>query len=332
MNGPPEGTRPPGDVKRITVQDILDVKRDSVDLELLTEGVPLDRPASDPDVSSPGLALAGYTARVPEGRMWVFGETEMTYLATLDDSEARSRLAALFAFGVPAVFVTKGQHVPDYFIEAARQHGVPVLRSGRTTKAFYRRIKPYLESALAPSTTLHGSLADVYGVGLLFMGESGVGKSECVLDLVERGHRLVADDLVMVTRPGANLLIGKGHELQRHHMEIRGIGIIDIPALFGVRAIRQQKRIEVVVQLEFWDPERAYSRTGLEEDEKEILEVSIPRVTVPLNPGKNITVISEVVAMNHLLKYSGVNSAESFDQALRRQMRPVREYLEQDHE
>jgi len=332
VNHPPRGSGQPGGAKSITVQDILDAKRESADLELLNEGVPLDRLALDPDVSSPGLALAGYTARVPEGRMWVFGETEMTYLATLDAADARSRLAGLFAFGVPAVFVTKGQHVPDYFLEVAREHGVPVLRSARATKVFYRRIKPFLEVALAPSTTLHGSLADVYGVGLLFMGESGVGKSECVLDLVERGHRLVADDLVMVTRPGTNLLIGKGHELQRHHMEIRGIGIIDIPALFGVRSIRQQKRIEVVVQLEFWDPKRVYSRTGLEEDEKEILEVSIPRVTVPLNPGKNITVISEVVAMNHLLKYAGVNSAESFDRDLRRHMRPVREYLEQDHE
>ncbi len=318
--------------KSITVQEILDLKRDTLDLELLDGSVPLDRPAFDADISSPGLAIAGYTARVPNGRMWVFGETEMTYLATLETADARSRVAALFAFEVPAVFVTKRQDVPEFFLEAAREHGVPVLRSGLATKSFYRRVKPFLEIALAPSTTLHGSLADVYGVGLLFVGESGVGKSECVLDLVERGHRLVADDLVMVSRQGSNLLIGRGHELQRHHMEIRGIGIIDIPALFGVRAIRQQKRIEVVVRLEFWHPKRVYSRTGLEEDQVEILEVKIPRVTVPLNPGKNITVISEVVAMNHLLKYAGVNSAEMFDRNLREHMRPVREYLEQDYE
>jgi HPr kinase/phosphorylase len=142
----------------------------------------------------------------------------------------------------------------------------------------------------------------------------------------------VADDLVLVSRRGNDVLIGRGHELQRHHMEIRGIGIIDIPSLFGIRAIRQQKRIEVVVQLELWDAQRTYSRTGLEEDEAEILGVSLPRVTVPLNPGKNITVISEVVAMNHLLKYSGVHSAQSFDQRLQDQMKPIREYLEQDYE
>lgn len=319
-------------MKSITIQDILAVKRDTLALEVLTPDVSLDRPASDADVSSPGLALAGYTARVPGGRMWVFGETEMTYLATLPPEVAREHLLGLFSFEVPAIFVTKGQAVPDYFLEAAREHHVPVILSRRTTKEVYQRLKPFLEGALAPSTSLHGSLADVYGVGLLFMGESGVGKSECVLDLVERGHRLVADDLVLVSRRGNDILIGRGHELQRHHMEIRGVGIIDIRALFGVRAIRQQKRIEVVVQLDLWDAASAYSRTGLEEDETEILGVPIPRVTVPLNPGKNITVISEVVAMNHLLKFTGVNSAQSFDERLRQQMRPVREYLEQDYE
>jgi HPr kinase/phosphorylase len=331
VSRPDNGSDPFGG-KSITVQEILDVKRDTLRLELLTPGVPLDRTASDPDVSSPGLALAGYIARVPEGRMWVFGQTEMMYLATLPPETARENLEKLFSFDVPAVFVSKGQQVPEHFLEVAKAKGVPVILSHRTTKDVYQRLKPFLEAALAPSTNLHGSLADVYGVGLLFVGESGVGKSECVLDLVERGHRLVADDLVLVSRRGNDVLIGRGHELQRHHMEIRGIGIIDIPSLFGIRAIRQQKRIEVVVQLELWDAQRTYSRTGLEEDEAEILGVSLPRVTVPLNPGKNITVISEVVAMNHLLKYSGVHSAQSFDQRLQDQMKPIREYLEQDYE
>lgn len=285
----------------------------------------LERFADDPDVTSPGLALAGFTARVPEGRMWVFGETEMAYLATVDDAEGESRLDELFSFDIPAVFVSKGQTVPQYFLDAATRHGIPVLLSGVTTKRLYQLIKPFLERSLAPSTTLHGSLASVYGVGLLFMGESGVGKSECVLDLVERGHRLVADDLVIVSRQGNDVLIGRGHELQRHHMEIRGIGIIDVSALFGVRAIRQQKRIEVIVNLEIWDHEREYSRTGLDEAYEDVLGVAVPKVTVPLNPGKNITVVSEVVAMSHLLKYSGVHSASAFDKRMR-------QYLEQDYE
>jgi HPr kinase/phosphorylase len=301
-------------------------------LEHLTPDVGLDRPITDAEISSPGLGLAGWTGRFADGRMLVFGETEMTYIGELDESGVRSRLTRLFGFDVPAVFVTKGQNVPPLFLELATEARVPVLLSRLATKEFYRRIKPYLEAVLAPVTTLHGSLADVYGVGLLFMGKSGVGKSECVLDLVERGHRLVADDLVFASRHGADILIGKGHELQRHHMEIRGIGIIDVRALFGIRATRLQKRIEVVVHLEHWDAERDYTRTGLDQDETEIHGVMLPRVTVPLNPGKNITVISEVIAMNRLLRYAGVDSAAIFDQRIRDSIRPFEEYLEWDQE
>jgi len=247
------------------------------------------------------------------------------YMDSIPVEQAEARLDRLFSFDVPAIFVSKGQDVPDYLLAAATRREVPVLRSQRTTKELYQLIKPFMELSLAPSTTLHGSLASVYGVGLLFMGESGVGKSECVLDLVERGHRLVADDLVLVSRQGNDVLIGRGHELQRHHMEIRGVGIIDVSALFGVRAIRQQKRIEVIVSLEVWSQDRDYSRTGLEQDVEDVLGIEVPKLTVPINPGKNITVISEVVAMNHLLQYTGVNSAVAFDHR-------IRQYLEQDYE
>lgn len=301
-------------------------------LEFLTSDVPLDRDCSDPDVTSPGLALAGFVERFPEGRVQVFGQTEMMYLSALDEEKAARRLETFFGRDIPVAFVTKGQEVPTPMVEAARRHGVPLFRTRLSTRDFFRRLKPYLEVALAPSTSVHGSLADVFGVGLLFIGSSGIGKSECVLDLVERGHRLVADDLVLVSRRGNDVLIGAGHPLQRHHMEIRGVGIIDVRGLFGIQAIRQQKRIEVVVRLEAWDDARSYDRTGLESNHEEILGVELPRVTVPLNPGKNITVISEVVAMNHLLKFSGVDSAARFDQELQRQMQPVAEYLEEDYE
>jgi HPr kinase/phosphorylase len=256
----------------------------------------------------------------------------MAYLASLEPPVVEERLTLLFNHDVPVVFVTKGLEVPDQFLSTAQEFQIPVFRTSMGTGQFFQRLNPYLEVSLAPTVSLHGSLADVYGVGLLFVGESGIGKSECVLDLVERGHRLVADDLVFASRRGHDIIIGHGHEIQRHHMEIRGIGIIDVKALFGIRAIRQQKRIEVVVQLEAWDDSREYSRTGLERETTEILGVSLPKVTVPLNPGKNITVISEVVAMNHLLKYTGVDPAVEFDQKLREAMRPVREYLEQDYE
>lgn len=316
----------------LSVQELVFARGSSLSLESLTPDVSLDRGCSDPDVESPGLALAGFVERFPAGRMQVFGQTEMMYLATLSPDEQRTCLEGFFSQGVPAAFVTKGQEIPDILLVSAGRYDVPVFRTDLSTKDFFRRLKPYLEFALAPSTAVHGSLADVYGVGLLFLGDSGIGKSECVLDLVERGHRVVADDLVLVSRRGQNVLIGKGHELQQHHMEIRGVGIIDVKALFGIRAIRLQKRIEVVVKLEEWDDVTSYDRTGLDQEHADILGVQLPKVTIPLNPGKNVTVISEVIAMNHLLKFAGVDSANQFDRELRRRLAPVAEYLEEDYE
>jgi HPr kinase/phosphorylase len=287
------------------------------------------------EVSSPGLALAGYVERFPAHRLQVLGETEISFLLSLPDAERLRVLRLFFGFHIPAVFVTKAQELPKGLAEAARDAGVPVLRSQLKTNEFYRRIKPVLEEAFAPTTNIHGSLADVYGVGLLFTGASGIGKSECVMDLVERGHRLVADDLVIVRRRGNDVLIGKGHELQRHYMEIRGIGLIDVPAIFGIRAVRQQKRIEVVVQLEEWNHDKVVDRTGLDLEEINILDVQLHKVRVPLNPGKNITVIAEVIAMNHLLRYSGHNAAERFNQRLIGHMRgaaDVKQYLAEDDE
>ncbi|MBS1241960.1 MAG: hprK, partial [Gemmatimonadetes bacterium] len=304
----------------LSARDLLQLSGNPLRLESLTGEVGLDRPLPDSELASPGLVLAGYTARFLPDRMHVLGETEISFLAGLDAAARRPRLEAFFSFKLPIVFVTKGQEIPPELVEFALASGVPVLRSSLKTAEFYRRIKPVVEEATAPRTTLHGSLADVYGVGLLFLGRSGIGKSECVLDLVERGHRLVADDVVQVTRRG-NMLIGQGHELAAHHMEIRGVGLIDIPALFGIRAVRQQKRVEVVVQLEDWDSAREADRTGLAQQEAEYLGVTLPRVIVPLNPGKNITVVSEVVAMNHLLRMTGIDTAAAFNERLIRRMR-----------
>lgn len=319
----------------LTLRELLARRGDPLQLESLTGELGLDRPLPDEEIASPGLALAGYTARFNPARLHVFGETELTFLATREPDERQRALEDFFSFDLPCVFITKGQTVPAELLELARARSVPVLRSTLKTAEFYRRIKPLLEEAFAPRTTLHGSLADVYGVGLLFVGRSGIGKSECVLDLVERGHRLVADDVVQVIQRGEEVLIGRGHELAGHHMEIRGIGLVDIPALFGVRAVRQQKRIEVVVQLEDWETARDQDRTGLLHQETEILGVRLPKVVVALNPGKNITVISEVVAMMHLLRYSGVDVAAAFNERLIKRMkeqRGVREYLRNDYE
>lgn len=317
----------------LRIRDFLRRKEQILCLELLEGEEGLDRPVPGPEVSSPGLALGGYTDRFVADRIQVLGETEISYLRSLSERECREAIARILDFEIPCLVVTKSQEVPAPLRELARDRQIPLIRSGLKTGELYRRIRPYLEEEFAPSTAIHGSLADVFGVGLLFVGRSGIGKSECVLDLVERGHRLVADDVVLVHRRGNDVLIGRGHEFQRHHMEIRGIGIIDVRALFGIHATRQQKRIEVVVQLEEWQEGAYYDRTGLEAERTSILDVELPRVVVPLNPGKNITVIAEVVAMNHLLRYAGVDAAAVFDHRMRRaMMEPTRDYLEEDYE
>jgi len=319
----------------LRVGELLDQLRDALELERVAGTDGLDRVVPGADVSSPGLALAGFVARFASERLQVFGETEVTYLHSLDAATRREHLAKFFSFPVPCVFVTKGLELAPEIVDEARTAGIAVLRSTLKTNEFYTRIKPWLEDWFAPQTTLHGSLADVSGVGLLFIGQSGIGKSECVLDLVERGHRLVADDLVIVRRKGSDILIGRGHDLQRHYMEIRGVGLVDIPAIFGVRAVRQQKRIEVVVQLEEWHHQATVERTGLDGETTDILGVPIPRITIPLNPGKNITVIAEVIAMHHLLKFSGIDPAERFNARLLKEMRnksEIHRYLREDHE
>ena len=314
---------------------MLEQLRELLELERVPGTDGLERLVTAADVSSPGLALAGFIDRFPAERLQVFGETEVTYLRSLDAATRREHLRKFFSFPIPCLFVTKGLDLPAEVVEEAGASGVAVLRSALKTNEFYSRVKPWLEDAFAPQTTLHGSLADVYGVGLLFIGQSGIGKSECVLDLVERGHRIVADDLVLVRKRGTDILIGRGHELQRHYMEIRGVGLVDIPAIFGIRAVRQQKRIEVVVQLTEWRQDADVERTGLDGESVDILGVGIPRITVPLNPGKNITVIAEVIAMHHLLKWSGIDPAERFNAALIKQMRDkteINRYLRNDDE
>ena len=319
----------------LTIQTFFDRLQQALELQQVEGTHGMDRPIKSPNISSPGLVLAGYVERFPANRVQVFGETEMTYLASLSSDERRRIMKLFFSFPIPGAVITKSQQPSPEMVEEAVTAGVALFVSSLKTNDFYAEAKPWLEEEFAATTNLHGSLADIFGVGLLFVGRSGIGKSECVLDLVERGHRLVADDLVLVKRRGTDVLIGRGHELQRHYMEIRGVGLVDIPGVFGIRAVRQQKRIEVVVQLEDWHQDAVLERTGLDGETTTILDVEIPKVRVPLNPGKNITVIAEVIALNHLLKYSGVDPATRFNERLKKQMRAatdVRKYLQEDNE
>jgi HPr kinase/phosphorylase len=319
----------------LTAGQLFERLKDTLELEQIGSPEGMSRVITTGEAQSPGLALTGWTGRFLHQRVQVIGETECMYLNSMSAEERHRVLDHVFSHMLPCAFLTKGQDPPDGLVDAAMRTGTAVFRSMVKTAEFYKRLNPFLENEFAPMTTVHGSLADVFGVGLLFTGGSGIGKSECVLDLVERGHRLVADDLVIVRRRGTDLLIGRGHEHQHHYMEIRGVGLIDVPSIFGIHAVRQQKRIEVIVRLERWDEAAVVDRTGLDEQTTSILDVALPSITVFLNPGKNITVISEVIAMNHLLKYSGVNPAQKFNERLMGRMRNsgnVRAYLQEDDE
>ena len=322
---------------KFIVAQLYERMKEAMNLELLGSPAGLEREITSVDASGPGLVLAGYVGRFVHARIQVLGETEVSYLNALSAADRDRNLKQFFSYPIPCVMVTKGQKLPAGMEDQAKAAGLSILRSKLKTQEFYRHIGPFLESVFAPASTLHGSLADVFGVGLLFTGQSGIGKSECVLDLVERGHRLVADDLVICHRQGADVVVGRAHENAHHHMEIRGVGIIDVSKVFGIRAVRQQKRIEVVVALEKWDALTGdMDRTGLDGQTTRVLDVELPLVTVPLNPGKNITVIAEVIALNHLLKYSGINSAEAFNERLKSRIKAARpnvgRYLQDDDE
>ncbi len=319
----------------ITVEKMYREKKEVFELSLLTSENGLKKILPGNEIHRPGLALAGFVERFAGQRTQVLGETEMSFLSTRDQSERKRAVENIFRFDLPCVIITKGITPPAELLEIANEKGVPVFSSRLSTVEFINRLGVFLDNLFAPHTTIHGTLVDVYGVGLLYTGKSGVGKSECALDLVERGHRLVADDVVQIIRKAPQILVGTGNELLGHHMEVRGIGIINIEKLFGIRAIRMQKRIEVQVNLAHWDDQVEFERLGVEDTYTTILGVEIPMVTIPVSPGKDITVISEVIAMNHMLKVYGEDSAKEFskrhsEEIYRRKV--IGEFLESDLE
>jgi HPr kinase/phosphorylase len=319
----------------LTVGRLLSEKREFFEFFPLLEGVGYEKYLTNSLMHRPGLALAGYTERFAHNRTQVLGQTEIAFLNSLTDEQLDDRLEKLFAFDIPLFIVTKGMVPPRKFLDFAVRTQTPVIQTNLSTTELITRLTIYLDNIFAPQTTIHGSLVDVYGVGLLYTGKSGIGKSECALDLVERGHRLVADDVVKITKKAAQVIVGGPVEKLGHHMEVRGIGIIDIEKLFGIRAIRLQKRIEVEVRLESWDEKKEYERLGIDEHRTSILGVEIPVVVIPVSPGKNITVISEVISMNHMLKVYGENTAQRFIQRLSEEIarrKTTYTYLEADTE
>ncbi len=300
----------------ITVGYLFNSNKERLKLKSLTGDTGFSNKVSDKNIHRPGLALAGYVELFTYDRVQVFGNTEIRYLNHLTPDKRSQAYSTLMKFDIPCIFITNNNQIDNELLELSTKNNVPVFQTPLETTKFVYFISDFLDDQFAPQTVIHGSFVDVYGIGVLLTGRSGIGKSEIALDLIERGHRLVADDVVVVTRKGEGILMGAGTDLVKHFMEIRGLGLIDVRSMFGIRAIRFQKRVEVIVELEDWDKREEYTRTGLDNLTKEILEVSLPEVKLPIYPGKNVTVIAEVIALNYLLKHYGYDAAKEFQSRL----------------
>jgi len=275
------------------------------------------------DVNRPGLNLTGFFECFDPGRVQILGLMELAYLNNLSPEDRRKSLYQLLTYEVPCIIITRGQEAPPELLEASRELKVPLLRTANATSDFHSAIINYLNVQLAPRITRHGVLIEIYGEGVLLMGDSGVGKSEAAIELIKRGHRLVADDAVEIRRVSNTTLVGSSPENIRHFLELRGIGIINARRLFGMGAIKTTERIELVVKLEAWDPEKIYDRMGMENEYTTILGIKVPCHTIPVKPGRNLAVILEVAAMNNRQKKMGYNAAHELMENLGMPVEPM---------
>jgi HPr kinase/phosphorylase len=310
-----------GEARSVTVSAVVQsAGQAGFDLEVLAGEAGLDRRIDTPYPQKTGLALAGFDRSLQPGRLLVFGESEVRYLETLDEGPRLAALERVFGHGIPCVLLTKRLEPPPDLVRAAIAATIPLLRTSLPTPRALAKLTSLLDDRLSPRAHLHGVLLDILGLGLLVVGESGIGKSECALELVGRGHRLVADDVVEVRRRAESVIIGTCPVLTRHHMEVRGIGLINVKDLFGVAATRTSKRVELVVQLERWDQGRDYERLGLDESYFEVLGVPVSTVRMPVAPGRNLAILVEVAARNHLLRTRGEHAARQLAARLDRHL------------
>lgn len=305
---------------KLTIQEILEEKEAGLDLELLAGAGGLSNTISVPRIQKPGLALAGYTESLHPDRIQVLGSTELSFLDSMPRDQAIAHLRQLCRHNLSCLIITKNQEPPDYLIQHTETGGTPLLRTRHLSSNFIALLTRFLEERLLPTSTLHGVLVDVLGIGVLIQGKSGVGKSECALELILRGYRLVADDIIRVRFKLPSVIFGEGMDLLHYHMEIRGLGILNIKHLFGVAAIRERKKIDLVVELVRWEDEKEYDRLGVEDQKFNIHGVSLPFVRIPVAPGRNISTIVEVAARNQLLKEMGYHSAREFQDLLEKRM------------
>jgi len=300
--------------EKISVTSLIDKVRQSVRIKLeVAAGADNtdNKFVRDTDLHRPGLALAGYIELFTYQRVQIIGNTESQYLGHLTQNEKLESFEELTSFDIPVIICTAGNKLPKALLKIADKKGIPVVYTEVKTTKFMFILRDFLQDYFAVQTMVHGTMVDVYGIGILITGKSGIGKSEVALDLVERGHRLVSDDVVMITRK-SGILITSATETNKHFMEIRGLGIINVMSMFGIRSIRYQKRLEVILDLSLWEETENVDRTGLDNETCEVLDTSIPLIRLPITPGKNITVVAEVIAMNYLLKHYGYDAAEEF--------------------
>jgi HPr kinase/phosphorylase len=313
-------TRPAGVTVAMVLEEAAAAPASGLHLELLAGRAGLDRRINNPYPQKTGLALSGFDAAVRGGRVLIFGESEIRYLESLTADGRDAALHRLYAHDIPAVLITQGFAPPAQLVETADRTAVPLLRTPGGTPDTMSRLGAVLDNFLAPRTTIHGVLMDILGLGVLVIGESGIGKSECALDLVVRGHRLVADDAVELRCRAESFVLGSCPELTRHHMEIRGLGLINVQDLFGVASTRTSKRVELVVQLERWEPGREYDRLGLDDARYDVLGVPIPMIRMPVAPGRNVAMLVEVAARNQLLRVRGAHAARKLVNRLNRHL------------
>lgn len=297
---------------QVTTREVME----KFDLELISGDEGIGRYITTSDISRPGLEMAGYFTHYPASRVQLLGKTELSFFEMLPKKDKIERMKKLCSQNTPAIVISRHLEVPEELIIASQENHVPVMKTTLSTTKFSSRLTNFLESKLAPMTAVHGVLVDVYGIGVMLIGKSGVGKSETALELVKKGHRLVADDCVEIRQESEGLLMGSPPPLLEHLLEIRGIGIIDIMTLFGASAVRPYKRVTLVIELEEWNETKAYDRLGLDEEKMKIIDTSITKLTIPVQPGRNVSVIIEVAAMNYRLKKMGINAAEEFSRRL----------------
>lgn len=303
--------------KFLTVKKLIEERKDYLEIAIISGKSGLHNKIRKTRIQRPGLALSGYMDKMDPQRIQVLGSTELAYLDSLEAERRREILATITRFPLCCILITKGLDPPPELLELSEQRGIPIIQSVLQSSILIRRLTYYLEEELAEEMSVHGSLLDIFGLGVLILGKSGIGKSECALDLLDRGHQVVADDIVRISLWPPDTLIGSGYDLTRYHLEIRGIGIIDVRALFGVASVRKKSKVELAIVLDEWKKTEEENRTGLEENTTEFLGVQIPMIRMPLAPGRNMGVIIEVAVRNFFLKKEGINSAMVLDRQVK---------------